>query len=161
MRVWKSKDPDQAWHSVGPDLSDHQQTTKFTGCNTIIFLYVLMLKKSPPWTLYNMVIFNLHCNLGLTYRPTLCGWSPSPTCPANLTDCGNNFLFQQDNAPISAGHIIPPWLAFSNGPPLGYSISASTCLVSLPRMPAGWTTARGGLIQMHTQVLSIAYTEGS
>ena len=112
-----------------------------------------------------------------TYRQTLCGWSPSPTSRANLSDCWKEFSLPVRQCPIHAiwqGTGCKLVMAYPldwhskpipNGQPLGYSRPAGTWLLPLPSChitrigtPAGWTMAthstggRGGLhVQMYTQ----------
>ena len=52
---------------------------------------ILMLKKKATLS-FVKGSFNLHNNSGLAYRPKLCGWSPSPTCLAKLSDCWKHFF---------------------------------------------------------------------
>ena len=80
-------------------------------------LYILMLKKEGHPELFVYGLLNMHRNFEVTYRPTLCRRSPSPTCPANLSDCWNQFSLSTRHCQhtcnmarnyLQAGHVILP-----------------------------------------------------
>ena len=107
-----------------------------------MYYYTYAKKRRQPWAMYKL-------RLGVTYRPTPCRWSPSPTCLQVNQTVGNNFLFQQDNASIPAicqrtvcKLVISYPLDWPSGswsisdrPPLGNYRAADTCF---PNLNSSW-----------------------
>ena len=133
--------------------------------NKIKFFYELPKythAKKKVATLSNVWgLFNLHSNSWVTYRHTLCGWRPSPTCPADLSHCWKQFSLpakqywhtcNMAKNCLKVGHVKP--LDWPSGPELSLinlpldNLGCGYMIISLPSRHispigklAGWTDA--------------------